>query len=58
MEPKADADDASKLVQSPEFDMFEPDSELSKVARESAQRVVANAKAERTYPKRKRGDIF
>ena len=54
----ASADNQTKPAMPREPDMFEPDSELSKVALESAQRVVAKAKAERTYPKRKRGDIF
>ncbi|RNF83285.1 hypothetical protein [Montanilutibacter psychrotolerans] len=42
----------------PQVDVFAPDSDLSKVALEYAQRVVDKAKAEGTYPKRKRGDLF
>ena len=43
---------------SPAESLFESDSELSKVALEYAQRVVAKAKAEGSYPKRKRGDLY
>ncbi|MEO6171936.1 MAG: hypothetical protein ABIP02_02340, partial [Arenimonas sp.] len=41
-----------------EFSIYEADSDLSKVALESAQRVIAKSKAEGTYPKRRRGDVF
>lgn len=41
-----------------ELRLFEPDSELSKVALEYAQRVIAKAKAEGRYPRRKRGDLY
>lgn len=51
------ADDA--LTPSPErLALYEQDSELSKVALEYAQRVIAQAKADGSYPKRKRGDLY
>lgn len=47
-----------EMPMSPVDALFEPDSELNAIAREAAERVIATAKAERTYPKSRRGDLF
>jgi hypothetical protein len=38
--------------------VFAPDSELNAIAREAAERIIATARAERTYPKYRRGDLY
>ncbi len=38
--------------------VFAPDSELNAIAREAAERIIATARAEGTYPKYRRGDLF
>lgn len=42
----------------PEVNIFHPDSDLNKVARDYAQRVIVRARADGAYPKRKRGDLY
>lgn len=43
---------------SPQVDIYHPDSGINKVALVAAQRIVAEAKKSGTYPKRKRGDLY
>ena len=45
------------LPDNPEMRLHAADSGLRKAARTGAARVIARAKAERTYPKRQRGDL-
>lgn len=44
--------------ESPQMRMHADDSGLTRAARASAVRVIAKAKAERTYPKRQPGDLY